>query len=108
QVLHKLLDKADVLVSNLAPGATGRLGLGPEDLAGKYPRLIGVEISGYGRGGPLSLKRAYDLLVQSEAGACAITRLPRHPAAPAVRRSQHRRVRRDRGLVGPRRASGHR
>jgi crotonobetainyl-CoA:carnitine CoA-transferase CaiB-like acyl-CoA transferase len=80
--LHALLSRADVLVSNLAPGATGRLGIGPADLAGKYPRLIGAEISGYGTGGPLSAKRAYDLLVQSEAGACAITGLPGQPAKP--------------------------
>jgi itaconate CoA-transferase len=80
--LHALLDRADVLVSNLAPGATERLGLGPAELAERYPRLIGVEISGYGRGGPLSAKRAYDLLVQSEAGACAITGRPGDPAKP--------------------------
>jgi crotonobetainyl-CoA:carnitine CoA-transferase CaiB-like acyl-CoA transferase len=82
EVLHALLDRADVLVSNLAPGATGRLGIGPADLARQHPRLIGVEISGYGRGGPLSSKRAYDLLVQSEAGACAITGRPGEPAKP--------------------------
>jgi len=80
--LHALLDRADVLVSNLGPGATGRLGIGPDDLAQRHPRLIGVEISGYGKGGPLSAKRAYDLLVQSEAGACAITGRPGEPAKP--------------------------
>ncbi|HUN37287.1 MAG TPA: CaiB/BaiF CoA-transferase family protein [Trebonia sp.] len=80
--LHALLARADVLISNLGPGATGRLGLGPADLAERYPRLIGVEISGYGRTGPLASKRAYDLLVQSEAGACAITGRPGEPAKP--------------------------
>ena len=80
--LHALLERADVLVSNLGPGATGRLGIGPDDLAGRHPRLIGVEISGYGKGGPLSGKRAYDLLVQSKAGACAITGRPGEPAKP--------------------------
>ena len=80
--LHALLARADVLVSNLGPGATGRLGIGPDDLAARYPRLIGVEISGYGRSGPLSGKRAYDLLVQAEAGACAITGRPGEPAKP--------------------------
>lgn len=80
--LHALLERADVLVSNLAPGATGRLGIGPDDLARRYPRLIGVEISGYGKGGPLSAKRAYDLLVSSEAGVCAITGRPGEPAKP--------------------------
>jgi crotonobetainyl-CoA:carnitine CoA-transferase CaiB-like acyl-CoA transferase len=82
ETLHVLLDRADVLVSNLGPGATGRLGIGPDDLAARHPRLIGVEISGYGKGGPLSGKRAYDLLVQSEAGACAITGRPGEPAKP--------------------------
>ena len=81
-VLHALLDRADVLVSNLGPGATGRLGIGPADLAERHPRLIGVEISGYGRSGPLAGKRAYDLLVQAEAGACAITGFPGQPAKP--------------------------
>jgi crotonobetainyl-CoA:carnitine CoA-transferase CaiB-like acyl-CoA transferase len=80
--LRALLERADVLVSNLGPGATGRLGIGPADLAERYPRLIGVEISGYGRSGPLAGKRAYDLLVQSEAGACAITGRPGEPAKP--------------------------
>ncbi|MCW2930483.1 MAG: L-carnitine dehydratase/bile acid-inducible protein [Actinomycetia bacterium] len=80
--LHVLLGRADVLVSNLGPGATGRLGIGPDALAGRHPHLIGVEISGYGKGGPLSGKRAYDLLVQSEAGACAITGRPGEPAKP--------------------------
>jgi len=80
--LDALLARADILVSNLGPGATGRLGIGPDDLAARYPRLIGIEISGYGSGGPLSGKRAYDLLVQAEAGACAITGRPGEPAKP--------------------------
>ncbi len=79
-VLHRLLDRADVLVSNLAPGATGKLGIAPDDLAARHPELIAVEVDGYGPGGPLSHKRAYDLLVQAESGACAITG---HPGAPA-------------------------
>jgi crotonobetainyl-CoA:carnitine CoA-transferase CaiB-like acyl-CoA transferase len=79
-----LLERADVLVSNLAPGALGRLGLAPGELAESYPRLIIVDISGYGRGGPLDHKRAYDLLVQSEAGSCAITGLPGQPAKSGI------------------------
>jgi itaconate CoA-transferase len=82
QALHALLDRADVLVSNLGPGATGRLGIGPDDLAARHPRLVSVEISGYGSGGPLSGKRAYDLLIQAEAGACAVTGRPGEPAKP--------------------------
>jgi hypothetical protein len=53
EVFTSLLERADVLVSNLAPGALGRLGLAPEALAERYPRLIVVDISGYGRGGPV-------------------------------------------------------
>ena len=83
-VFTGLLERADVLVSNLAPGALGRLGLAPEVLAERYPRLIVVDISGYGRGGPLDHKRAYDLLVQAEGGSCAITGLPGQPAKPGI------------------------
>ncbi|MEU6541166.1 CaiB/BaiF CoA-transferase family protein [Streptomyces sp. NPDC047000] len=81
-VLHRLLDRADVLVSNLAPGTTARLQLSPADLEIRHPDLIAVEIDGYGPGGPLSHKRAYDLLVQAEAGACAVTGHPGMPAKP--------------------------
>lgn len=81
-VLHRLLERADVLVSNLAPGATARLGISPDDLEERYPDLIAVEIDGYGPGGPLSHKRAYDLLVQAESGACAVTGYPDMPAKP--------------------------
>lgn len=83
-VFTGLLQRADVLVSNLAPGALGRLGLAPEVLAERYPRLIVVDISGYGRGGPLDHKRAYDLLVQAEGGSCAITGVPGQPAKPGI------------------------
>lgn len=79
-LLHRLLDRADVLVSNLAPGSTARLGIGPDDMAARHPDVIAVEIDGYGAGGPLSHKRAYDLLAQAESGACAVTG---HPGAPA-------------------------
>jgi itaconate CoA-transferase len=82
EMLHRLLGNADVLVSNLAPGATSRLGIAPADLAMRYPELVAVEIDGYGSGGPLSHKRAYDLLVQAESGACAVTGFPGEPAKP--------------------------
>ena len=84
EVFVQMLAKADVLVSNLAPGALGRLGLDPTDLAQRYPRLIVVDISGYGTGGPLDHKRAYDLLVQAEGGSCAITGWPGAPAKSGV------------------------
>ena len=81
-VLHRLLDRADAFVSNLAPGSTARLGLGAADLAVRHPKVIPVEIDGYGPGGPISHKRAYDLLVQAEAGSCAVTGSPGMPAKP--------------------------
>ena len=84
EVFRGLLAKADVLVSNLAPGALARLEIAPMDLVEQYPRLIVVDISGYGTGGPLDHKRAYDLLVQAEGGSCSITGLPGAPAKPGV------------------------
>ncbi|QKT08781.1 CoA transferase [Gordonia sp. X0973] len=83
-VLRAILDEADVFVSNLAPGAIDRLGLGIDELARAHPRLIVVDISGYGKGGPFDHKRAYDLLIQSEGGSCAITGTPGHPAKPGI------------------------
>jgi itaconate CoA-transferase len=80
EILHRLLERADALVSNLAPGSTARLGVGPKDMAERHPDVVAVEIDGYGPGGPLSHKRAYDLLAQAESGACAVTG---HPGAPA-------------------------
>lgn len=82
QVLHRLLDRVDVLVSNLAPGATARLGLSTDEMATRHPDVIAVEIDGYGTGGPLSHKRAYDLLVQAESGVCSVTGNPGAPAKP--------------------------
>jgi crotonobetainyl-CoA:carnitine CoA-transferase CaiB-like acyl-CoA transferase len=81
-ILHRLLDRADVLVSNLAPGSTARLGISPDQLRDRHPEVIAVEIDGYGAGGPLSHKRAYDLLAQSESGSCAVTGYPGKPAKP--------------------------
>ena len=81
-LLHRLLDGADVLVSNLAPGSTGRLGITAADLAERHPGVIALEIDGYGPGGPLSHKRAYDLLIQAESGTCAVTGQAGAPAKP--------------------------
>ncbi|SEF58666.1 Crotonobetainyl-CoA:carnitine CoA-transferase CaiB [Thermomonospora echinospora] len=83
-VLARLVERADVLVQNLAPGAAARLGLDAAELRVRHPRLITVDISGYGRGGPYARARAYDLLVQSEAGSCAITGTPGRPAKPGI------------------------
>jgi itaconate CoA-transferase len=80
EVLHRLLERSDVLVSNLAPGTLARLGLDSGGLTQRHPHLVAVEISGYGSDGPLSGKRAYDLLVQAESGVCATTGRPGEPA----------------------------
>ncbi len=78
QVLHRLiLDKADVVVQNLAPGAAARLGLSYEVLSAAKPGIVVCDISGYGddpqRPGPYRDRKAYDLLIQSEAGLVSIT-----------------------------------
>src|SRR5262245_49812405 len=84
QVLDALLARADVLVQNLAPGAAARLGLSFEVLQAKLPRLIVCDISGYGddpeQPGPYRDKKAYDLLIQSEAGFLSVTGTPEQPA----------------------------
>lgn len=72
-VLLELLAKADVLVQNLAPGAAARMGLSYAALSQQHPRLIVCDISGYGNDGPYRDKKAYDLLIQSEAGFLSVT-----------------------------------
>ncbi|EUC20690.1 UNVERIFIED_ORG: itaconate CoA-transferase [Burkholderia sp. CF145] len=72
-VLDALLEDADVLVQNLAPGAADRLGLSYEALSERFPRLIVCGISGYGPDGPYRDKKAYDLLIQSESGFLSVT-----------------------------------
>ena len=79
QVLQELLQDADVLVQNLAPGAAARMGLGYETLKHSHPRLIVCDISGYGEDGPYRDKKAYDLLIQSEAGFLSVTGTPDEP-----------------------------
>ncbi|PTB94901.1 CoA transferase [Marinobacter sp. B9-2] len=73
RVLHQLLEGADVLVQNLSPGAARRLGLSFDDLHSEYPELIVCDISGYGVSGPYEVKKAYDLLIQSEGGFLSVT-----------------------------------
>jgi itaconate CoA-transferase len=83
-ILAELLTKADVLVQNLAPGAAARMGLDFDSLHAQHPRLIVADISGYGddpqQPGPYRDKKAYDLLIQSEAGFLSITGTPETPA----------------------------
>ncbi len=78
-VLRELLASADVLVQNLAPGAAARMGLSWEALKAHNPRLIVCDISGYGSDGPYRDKKAYDLLIQSEAGYLSVTGTPDEP-----------------------------
>jgi itaconate CoA-transferase len=80
KVLAQLLEDADVLVQNLAPGAAARLGLSFEALHERHPGLIVCDISGYGDDGPYRDKKAYDLLIQSESGFLSVTGSPDEPA----------------------------
>lgn len=79
QVLGELIARADVLVQNLAPGAAARMGLSFETLSQQHPRLIVCDISGYGADGPYRDKKAYDLLIQSEAAFLSVTGTPEEP-----------------------------
>jgi len=80
-VLHRLIrDKADVVVQNLAPGAAARLGLSYQTLSAIKPGIIVCDISGYGADGPYRDKKAYDLLIQSEAGFVSVTGTPEEPS----------------------------
>ena len=79
-IMQQLLGQADVLVQNLAPGAAARMGLSFEALHEAFPRLIVCDISGYGDSGPYRDKKAYDLLIQSEAGFLSITGTPDTPS----------------------------
>jgi len=84
EVLRRLLAKADVLVQNLAPGAAARLGLTRAALADANPGLILCNISGYGPDGPDRDRKAYDLLVQAEAGFLSVTGTPEQPSKSGV------------------------
>jgi itaconate CoA-transferase len=84
QILAALLGRADVFVQNLAPGAAGRLGLAAEGLRERFPRLITCSVSGYGPGGPYAGKKAYDLLIQCEAGLLSVTGAGGEPAKAGI------------------------
>jgi len=84
EVLVRLLERADVFLQNLAPGAAERLGLGSETLRAKNPRLVWCGISGYGPTGPYAHKKAYDLLVQCEAGLLSVTGTDDAPAKAGI------------------------
>jgi itaconate CoA-transferase len=82
--LTALLARADVFVQNLAPGAAERLGLGAPGLLARHPRLICCSVSGYGPDGPYAGKKAYDLLVQCEAGLLSVTGTPEAPCKAGI------------------------
>ena len=82
--LRTLVAGADVLIQNLKPGALDRLGFGTETLCRQDPRLIACSISGYGETGPLSRRKAYDLLIQAESGLSSITGGPDEPARVGI------------------------
>lgn len=83
-VLDEIIERSDVLVQNLVPGAVDRLGLDAATLRGRRPGLIHCSISGYGPEGPYRTKKAYDLLIQCEAGLLATTGTPDEPAKVGI------------------------
>src|SRR3954470_299295 len=82
--LRRLIERADVFVHNLGPGAVERLGLGYDDLRARCPRLIWCGISGYGPDGPYFQRKAFDLLLQAESGVMSLTGTPEEPAKVGV------------------------
>jgi crotonobetainyl-CoA:carnitine CoA-transferase CaiB-like acyl-CoA transferase len=84
RLLHRMLARADVFVQNLAPGAAARAGFGSETMRARYPRLITCDITGYGDTGPAAGMKAYDFLIQCEAGIASVTGTPDAPARVGV------------------------
>ncbi|MGW0735744.1 CaiB/BaiF CoA transferase family protein [Streptomyces sp. NPDC002851] len=84
EAIRRLIADADVFVQNLAQGAAARLGLDAASLCAAHPRLVAVDISGYGAGGPYADKRAYDMLVQCEAGLVSVTGTPEQPVKAGI------------------------
>ncbi|MEU5975299.1 CaiB/BaiF CoA-transferase family protein [Streptomyces sp. NPDC047315] len=84
ELVRRLVADADVFVQNLAQGAAARLGLDAAALCAAHPRLVAVDISGYGAGGPYAHKKAYDMLVQCEAGLVSVTGTAEQPVKAGV------------------------
>lgn len=80
----QLLNQADVVISNLAPGAMERLGFGYDELSNRNPRVVCCAISGYGPDGPMRDRKAYDMLVQAESGVMSVTGSDAHPARVGI------------------------
>ncbi|HEY3918018.1 MAG TPA: CaiB/BaiF CoA-transferase family protein [Stellaceae bacterium] len=83
-LLARMLERADVFVQNLSPGAAARAGFAPEELRRRFPRLVTCSISGYGEAGPYRDMKAYDLLIQGETGLASITGSPEAPGRVGV------------------------
>ena len=83
-LLHRMIERADIVIQNLAPGAAGRLGIDNATLTARHPALIACAISGYGEHGPMASQKAYDLLVQAETGLAGINGTPEGPARVGV------------------------
>ncbi len=83
-LLMRIIAKSDVLIQNLAPGATERLGFGSDDMRQKFPSLITCDISGYGEAGSYAKMKAYDFLVQCETGLVSISGAPEAPGRVGV------------------------
>jgi itaconate CoA-transferase len=84
EILGELLERADVLVQNLGPGAAGRLGVDAAALARSHPHVISCTLSGWGTDGPWATRKAYDLLVQCESGLVSLTGTPAHMAKVGI------------------------
>lgn len=82
--LDALLARADVVVQNLAPAAAARLGVTAAALVDRFPQLVACDVSGYGAGGPYSDRKAYDLLIQCEAGLVSVTGTPDEPVKAGI------------------------
>jgi itaconate CoA-transferase len=83
-MVHRLIDRADVFLQNLSPGAASRLGFGAGQLRARRPELVAVSLSGYGAGGPMEQRKAYDMLIQAEAGLISLTGTPETPVKTGI------------------------
>ena len=82
--LDRLIERADVFIQNLAPDSGHRLGVTAAELTARHPHLVSCDISGYGAGGPYSARKAYDLVIQAEAGLMSITGTPEQPSKVGI------------------------
>src|SRR5262249_28343872 len=83
-VVRRLVDRADVFLQNLAPGAAERLGFGADELRSRRTELVVVNLSGFGSGGPMARRKAYDMLIQAEAGLISVTGTPEAPVKTGI------------------------